>query len=105
MAKDVELIELQAALARGDRVIDVREDDEYVSGHAGGVEHIPMRTVPGRVADLLGADKVYVVCEVGGRSAIVADYLEENGVRALNVAGGMAAWRQSGLPVETGRPD
>jgi thioredoxin 1 len=105
MAEDVGLLQLQAALARGDRVIDVREDDEYVSGHAAGIEHIPMRTVPGRVADLLGEDTVYVVCEVGGRSAIVADYLVENGVHALNVAGGMAAWRQSGLPVETGRPD
>jgi thioredoxin 1 len=104
MAEDVGLTELRAALARGDRVIDVREDDEYVSGHAVGVEHIPMRTVPGRVVELLGDDVVYVVCEVGGRSAIVADYLVENGVRALNVAGGMAAWRQRGLPVETGRP-
>jgi thioredoxin 1 len=104
MADDVGLAELQAALERGDRVIDVREDDEYVSGHAVGVEHVPMRTVPGRLEEFVGDEPVYVVCEVGGRSAMVADFLEGHGVRALNVAGGMAAWRRSGLPVETGRP-
>jgi thioredoxin 1 len=104
MAEDVGLAEFQAALQRGDRVIDVREDDEYVSGHVIGVQHVPMRTVPGHLPELVGDEPVYVVCEVGGRSAMVADYLEQNGVRALNVAGGMAAWRGAGLPVQTGRP-
>jgi rhodanese-related sulfurtransferase len=105
MADDVGLGELQAALERGDRVIDVREDDEYVSGHVAGVEHVPMRTVPGRLAELVGDGSVYVVCEVGGRSAMVVDYLADNGIQALNVAGGMAAWRRSGFPMETGRPN
>lgn len=105
MAEDVGLIDLRAALARGHVVLDVREDEEYVSGHVAGVLHVPMRTVPSRVHEFMGDDPVYVVCEVGGRSAIVADYLRENGVPALNVAGGMAEWRRSGLPVETGRPD
>jgi thioredoxin 1 len=105
MAEDVAISEFQAALARGDRVIDVREDDEYVSGHVVGVQHVPMRTVPSHLAEFLGDEPVYVVCEMGGRSASVADFLEAHGVRALNVAGGMAAWRGSGLPLETGRPD
>ena len=43
---DVSIVDMQAALERGDRVIDVREDDEWASGHVAGAEHVPMRTVP-----------------------------------------------------------
>src|SRR3954451_10172775 len=99
---DVSIVDLQVALERGDRVIDVREDDEWAAGHVVGAEHVPMRTVPSRLDDLRGEGTLYVVCEVGGRSAVVADFLEGQGVTAVNVEGGMDAWRRSGLPVETG---
>ena len=56
---------MQAALERGDRVIDVREDDEWASGHVAGAEHVPMRTVPARLDELRGEGTLYVVCEVG----------------------------------------
>jgi rhodanese-related sulfurtransferase len=99
---DVSIVDMQAALERGDRVIDVREDDEWSSGHVAGAEHVPMRTVPSRLDDLRGEGTLYVVCEVGGRSAVVVDFLEGQGVSAVNVEGGMNAWRRSGLPLETG---
>ena len=99
---DVSISDMQAALERGDRVIDVREDDEWASGHVAGAEHVPMRTVPSRLDDLRVEGTLYVVCEVGARSAVVAEFLEGQGVNAVNVDGGMNAWRRSGLPVETG---
>ena len=87
-------------------LLDVREDDEWVHGHAEGAVHIPMGQVPARLAEVPEADPLYVVCRVGGRSARVVAWLNQNGVDAVNVAGGMGDWEAAGRPLvsETGRP-
>ena len=102
---DVSVLDLKAALDEGARLIDVREDDEYVSGHVAGAEHVPMRTVPARLEELRGEGTLYVMCAVGARSAVVVDFLEKQGQAAVNVDGGTHAWLLAGLPLETGRPD
>ncbi|HTY73324.1 MAG TPA: rhodanese-like domain-containing protein [Actinomycetes bacterium] len=101
---EANITELQVALAEGARLVDVREEEEYVLGHVAGSELVPMRTVRGRVEDLRGGQPLYVICEVGARSAVVADFLATQGISAINVAGGMHDWRRSGYPVETGVP-
>ncbi|SEP28196.1 Rhodanese-related sulfurtransferase [Trujillonella endophytica] len=87
-------------------LLDVREDDEWVHGHVEGATHIPMGDVPARLADIPEADPLYVVCRVGGRSARVAAWLNQNGVDSVNVAGGMGDWEAAGRPMvsETGQP-
>ncbi|MGY1747067.1 rhodanese-like domain-containing protein [Blastococcus sp. SYSU D00695] len=87
-------------------VLDVREDDEWVHGHAEGALHIPMGQVPARLDDVPEADPLYVVCRSGGRSARVAAWLNQNGWDAVNVGGGMGEWEAAGRPLvsETGRP-
>jgi len=54
--------------------------------------------------DQLPVDRpLLVVCHVGGRSAAVAGYLLRSGrANVVNVAGGMDAWQQAGLPVRRG---
>ena len=42
---------------------------------------------------------VLIICQSGGRSFSIATALAERGYRAIDVLGGMAAWRRSGLPV------
>lgn len=90
-------------LADGDFLLDVREDDEWEAGHAEGALHIPMSEFVARYGELTEAapadGKVHVICKVGGRSAQVTMYLLQQGVDALNVEGGMAAWAASGRPV------
>lgn len=90
-------------------LLDVREDDEWAAGHAEGAVHIPLGEVPIRLAELgdVTAERpVYVVCRSGGRSARAVEWLEEHGVAAVNVAGGMQRWWQAGRPMQstTGRP-
>ena len=86
-------------------VLDVREDDEWVTGHVDGATHIPMGDVPARLAEVPEADPLYVVCRSGGRSARVAAWLNANGYDAVNVAGGMGEWEAAGRPMvsETGQ--
>jgi rhodanese-related sulfurtransferase len=79
----------------------VREPWEHQQQRIPGALFIPMGEVVAR-ADEIPADRaVYVYCKVGGRSARVVEYLRRQGrERAVNVAGGIDAWVQAGLPVE-----
>ena len=87
-------------------LLDVREDGEWVTGHAQGATHIRMGDVPARLDEVPDGDPVYVVCRSGGRSARVAAWLNQNGYDAVNVGGGMGEWEAAGRPLvsETGRP-
>ena len=42
-----------------------------------------------------------VVCKMGGRSAMVAGWLLQNGVDAVNLDGGVLAWVSAGRPLVT----
>ncbi|PJJ57563.1 rhodanese-related sulfurtransferase [Mumia flava] len=77
-------------------VLDVREPDEWSTGHIAGAVHIPLGTLPGRVAEVSGNAQVLVYCHLGGRSAQATAYLQRNGVDAVNLAGGVDAWTAAG---------
>jgi rhodanese-related sulfurtransferase len=78
-------------------LLDVREDDEWAAGHATAARHVPL----GRLrADSVPDGKVIVaVCRSGARSDQAAAALRDAGFDARNLAGGMKAWAQAGLPV------
>ena len=81
-------------------ILDVREDDEWVAGHVPGALHVPMMQIPARVDDLPEDRDVVVVCRVGGRSAQVVAFLQQNGRdRTINLEGGMQSWAASGRPM------
>ena len=87
-------------------VLDVREPDEWAAGHIEGALHIPMREVPGRLADVPVDGQVLVVCKVGARSAQAVGYLRQQGYHAVNLDGGLLEWEAAGraLVSETGQP-
>lgn len=82
-------------------LLDVREHDEWQRGHGADARHIPMGEVPTRLDEIPRDGELYVVCKLGGRSQQVAQFLAQNGYRAINVDGGMFAWVQAGRPVIT----
>jgi rhodanese-related sulfurtransferase len=62
---------------------------------------IPLGELGAHVATLRKEDPTVTVCRSGGRSAQAVVILEKHGfTKAANLAGGMLAWRQHGLPVE-----
>ncbi|ROP44886.1 rhodanese-like domain-containing protein [Pseudokineococcus lusitanus] len=79
-------------------LVDVREQDEWDAGHAPDAVHIPMGELPDRLGELPEGD-VHVVCRSGGRSARATAWLQQNGVDAVDVAGGMGAWLEAGRPL------
>jgi rhodanese-related sulfurtransferase len=92
--------------AQGAVLLDVREDAEWQAGHAPKARHIPLHRLPARLGDLPSNRTVITVCRSGGRSARAAALLAREGRDVLNLAGGMHAWAQAGLPVVAsgGRP-
>ena len=85
-------------------LLDVREDEEWAAGHAPDAVHLPMSSLPARLADV-PPGPLAVVCRVGGRSAQVTAYLLAQGHDAVNVGGEMLAWEAEGRPLTGGGPD
>jgi rhodanese-related sulfurtransferase len=80
-------------------VLDVREDDEWQAGHVEGSLHVPLRQLGERYADLPDAEQTLVVCRVGNRSAYATAFLQQQGVDAVNLDGGLVAWHAAGRPL------
>lgn len=95
---EIDVDELAARLDRGAALIDVRRPDEHEVAHLPEAMLIPLDQVPDRLDDVPPAEEVLVICRSGARSAAACEFLATNGIRAINVAGGMLAWIDSGRP-------
>jgi len=83
-------------------VLDVREPAEYAKGHILGAKNAPLAELERRMPELakFKARPVIVLCESGNRSGNAIAVLRRNGfANVYNLAGGLAAWQQAGLPV------
>ncbi len=80
-------------------VLDVREPVEWQHGRIDGAVHIPLTQLPERREELPDNGRVLVVCKVGGRSAQATAYLQQLGVDAVNLDGGMLEWVAAGRPM------
>ena len=78
-------------------LLDVREDDEWVAGHAPGAVHVRLGDLDTHVFDTI--TPIVAVCRSGGRSRSAATKLAAAGVTVYNLAGGMTAWQKTGQPV------
>ena len=68
---------------------------ERAIGEIPGSIHIPMNTVPERVAEFKAPQdgEIIIYCHHGVRSMMVAGFLEQNGLKSVaSLAGGIEAW-------------
>ena len=87
------------------QVIDVREPDEYVSGHLPESRNVPLGRLAERAGELdkLKDVPLVVVCQTGARSASACKQLGKLGfAKAQNLEGGINAWRTAGFPLKKG---
>ena len=80
-------------------LLDVREQHEWDAGHAPEAVHLPATELMARYGEVPADAEVHVICRTGGRSARVAQWLNQVGFDAVNVAGGMSAWVDAGRPL------
>ncbi len=88
-------------------VVDVREPGERVVAAIAGSVHLPLGSLrEGGYAGVLDPLRPLVVhCAAGRRSAVAARVLVEAGYAVRDLAGGLLAWQEAGLPVVTGAVD
>lgn len=99
MAQEVSINDLEQAIARGEFVVDVREAWEFEDGHVPNAHHIALNTIPDNLASVPRDQKIWVICQAGGRSMTAANYLEAQGYDAVSVAGGTGSWIGAGKTV------
>ncbi len=92
------------AQIRNDTVvlIDVREPDEYESGHVSGAKNIPLSEFASRI-DEVPNRAAYFICRSGGRSMQACELCVDFGLTDVkNVAGGTMGWIDAGNDVVIG---
>jgi rhodanese-related sulfurtransferase len=80
-------------------LLDVRERDEWLAGHAPEAVHIPLGELAARATEVPNDLDVYIICRSGARSAQAVIALNDAGWRTANVRGGMHAWHAAGRPM------
>ncbi len=98
VAEAVQLINRKDAV-----IVDVREPNEFKTGHIPHARNIPVDQIKERVKELekLKTKPLLLVCQTGSRSAQACGGLLKDGfAQAVALSGGMAAWQQAGMPVE-----
>lgn len=84
-------------------LLDVREPHEFAAGHIQAAVLIPLGQLAGRLAELPSDREILCICRSGARSLSATRQLQAAGYRAVNLAGGMLAWSDAGLPVARGQ--
>lgn len=100
--ESIDVVEAQRRGTAGWLLLDVREDHEWATGHAPGARHLPLSRFD---AAAVPTDRpVVLVCRSGNRSGQAIERLLAAGRHApdslANMAGGMLAWAEAGLPVD-----
>jgi rhodanese-related sulfurtransferase len=89
-------------------LLDIREDHEFVKGHAKGAIHLG-RGILERDIETKIPDKhaeIVLYCGGGYRSALAALSLGEMGyTNVRSMAGGIKAWQKAGYPMERMRSE
>ena len=99
---EVDVDDLQKVLAEGATVLDVREPDEVDEVRVPDGLRIPLQSLPERFDEIPLSGTLYVICAVGARSQAAVEFLRDNGIDAVNVAGGTNAWVAADFPTESG---
>lgn len=73
-------------------IVDVRETDEYARGHIPGAVNFPLSDLGSDFTKLDKNTDYYLVCQSGGRSAMAAEFLSDQGFNVTNVMGGTGSW-------------
>tara|TARA_A100000164_G_scaffold222969_1_gene197743 strand:- start:256 stop:564 length:309 start_codon:yes stop_codon:yes gene_type:complete len=90
---EIEVIKLKKMLDNNEVILlDVREPYEVEICNVKGSLFIPMSEIPQKVKQLNREKEYAVMCHSGVRSLHVANFLNSQGIRALNVTGGIDMW-------------
>src|ERR1700761_6682841 len=104
---EIDPAQVREQLASGALVIDVRQDEEWATGHIPGARHVPKSHLESRIEGVAPdkAQPVFLYCASGQRSAWAARTLiEDLGYDHVeSMTGGFTLWKDRGYEVEVPR--
>lgn len=86
-------------------VVDVRRDDEWVTGHVSGAIHIPIDDLPNRIDEVPSDKKLLFICAAGVRSGLACEIAAAMGYDTeslYNVQDGTPSWIAGNHPTSYG---
>jgi rhodanese-related sulfurtransferase len=83
-------------------VIDVRQPEEYRTGHIAGAKLVSLGDLSHKMQSLPKNREIVCVCASESRSHSATRSFMDAGYDAHNMKGGMSAWRRAGLQVKKG---
>jgi len=78
-------------------LLDVRQPEEFRTGHIVNAKLIPLRELSGRINELPKDKEIACICATGNRSRSATKILLRVGYNAINVKGGMMSWSGNGF--------
>jgi rhodanese-related sulfurtransferase len=84
-------------------VLDIREPGEFAQEHIINARSIPAGEIEQRIKEIARFKEkpVIVTCATGVSAGAAAGVLRKHGFsNVVNLSGGIAAWKQAGLPTE-----
>jgi len=83
-------------------VLDVRTPEEWNEFHAPDTTLIPLDELSARINELPKNQPILVVCRSGNRSEDGRKILQQAGLTATSMVGGLNEWRERGYPTTSG---
>ena len=82
-------------------LVDVRETNEFEAEHIAGSLLLPLSHFDAEAFPKIPGARIVVQCGIGKRSEAARKMLVKAGhVNVLNMAGGLAAWKEAGFETE-----
>lgn len=85
---DVQNALWSALSSNGVLLLDVRQPDEFESGHVPGAKNIPLPQLRGRLNELPTTGEIRLYCAAGQRAYYASRLLKQRGFRVQNLSGG-----------------
>lgn len=96
-------LEVTQMINRGKTVLlDVRNAQQFATGHVREARNIPLAELSKRIGELekMKSKTIIVLCQTGAQSASAARTLTKAGFSdVVRLDGGLAAWKTQGLPL------
>lgn len=86
---------VETALVHDAIIVDVREQDRFLSGHIPMAVNLPVEQVEQGLVNLPKSRVLIVYCDTGGSSIRAARQLSGMGYRVINCVGGLKNYKAS----------
>ncbi|UWG98261.1 CoA-disulfide reductase [Dehalobacter sp. DCM] len=99
--KTIQYHEIDAVVAAGNILVDVRQPEEIELGKISGSINIPLPELRSRLGELPKDKPIYLTCQIGLRGYIAARILAQHGFEPINLDGGFRTYSSVNWAAET----